>query len=86
MGSEVRIVVLQRGWVYVGRFERDGDTRRLTNAKCVRRWGTTKGLGELVNGPLRDTVLDATGTVEYHAMTEVNSIICNADKWYAALE
>lgn len=86
MSKEVRIAILQRGWVYVGYYEEVGDKRRLTKAKCIRRWGTTKGLGELVNGPLGDTKLDPTGTVEYHALAEVASIVCDGEKWTRALE
>ena len=43
----VRIIVLQRGWVAVGRFYQDGSACRLECAQIIRRWGTTRGLGEL---------------------------------------
>ena len=59
--AEVRIVILQRGWVMVGRWHRDGDDITLTDASVIRRWGTSKGLGELVNGPLSGTTLDQAG-------------------------
>jgi hypothetical protein len=55
--SEVRIVVLQRGWVLVGRYREDGDRVLLSDAHVIERWGTTKGLGELVHGPTADTRL-----------------------------
>ena len=63
-----QIVIAQRGWVFVGEVERSGgDDVTITNAKCIRRWGTTKGLGELaLNGPLKSTVLDPMGTVRLH--------------------
>lgn len=63
-----RIVVLQRGWVVVGRWHEDGDDITLTDASTIRRWGTTKGLGELVDGPLADTILDQVGTVRAHRL------------------
>src|SRR5580658_9635339 len=64
----IRIVVLQRGWVAVGRFSQDGDECVLQPAAIVRIWGTMKGLTELVNGPVKDkTVLDKSdGPLRYH--------------------
>ena len=57
------IVVLDRGFVYVGDVEISADWCVIYNAKNIRRWGTTKGLGELVNGPTKATELDPVGTV-----------------------
>ena len=72
----IKIVVLQRGWVLVGKFERDGDQCFLHNASTIRNWGTTKGLGELAkDGPTKDTKLDkCNGVVEFEALTKVLSI------------
>ena len=80
--KDVRIVVLQRGWVYIGAFSR-GTTGEcvLENASCIRRWGTSKGLGELVNGPLPNTALDAAGTVRFHELAVVNTIDVDGAKW-----
>lgn len=58
------IVVLDRGFVYVGDVELDGDFVNITNAKNIRYWGTKSGLGELINGPLPETKLDAIGIVK----------------------
>ena len=44
----------------------NGDEILIEKAKCIRKWGTTAGLGELRNGPLGGTVLDETGTVSTH--------------------
>jgi hypothetical protein len=58
------IVVADRGFVYVGKIEMDVEHVRLSEAKNIRRWGTTKGLGELVlNGPTGNTTLDNCGSV-----------------------
>jgi hypothetical protein len=66
------IVVVQSGWVFVGtRNPARTDVVELTDAACVRRWGTTRGLGELaLSGPLKETVLDPCGRVEvpHHAV------------------
>lgn len=77
----VRIVVLQRGWVYVGRLKRGKEECIISNAKCIRYWGTSKGLGELVNGPLSGTKLDDANVVRYHPLTEINTIDCNEEAW-----
>lgn len=79
-----QIVIAQRGWVFVGDVARSGEEVSIANAQCIRRWGTTKGLGELAkNGPQRNTVLDDMGTVRMHALAVVASIDCEADKWAA---
>jgi hypothetical protein len=42
----------------------DADWCVIEDASAVRRWGTTKGLGELAaNGPLENTKLDRAGRV-----------------------
>lgn len=80
--GDIKIVVLQRGWVYVGRFSRTGNDCKLENASCIRTWGTTKGLQELVNGATSKTVLDkCEGTVEFDYLTVVHTINCNKEKW-----
>ena len=69
--GQATIVVLQRGWIAVGKLYQDGDNVTLVDASIIRRWGTTKGLGELVHGPTADTVLDPAGTIRAHALTVV---------------
>lgn len=87
-GSEVRICILQRGWVMVGYYKREGDNVSLTKASVIRNWGTTKGLGEIaVDGPKKDTKLDPTnGLVEFHRLTEVATIVCAEDAWAKLLK
>lgn len=81
MGEDIRIVVLQRGWVVVGHYSKIGEDCRLEGAHCVRYWGTTKGLGELREKPLRGTKLDPIGVVNYHQLTEVFNMPVAADGW-----
>lgn len=60
-----RIYVIEAGWVLAG-FEksRSSDELHITDAVCVRRWGTTDGLGQLaLHGPTSNTVLDLCGEV-----------------------
>ena len=81
--GDLKIVVLQRGWVLIGRFSQDGTKCKLSNASVIRRWGTTKGLGELaIEGKKKDTVLDATnGIVEFGSLTMVLSISAKESVW-----
>ena len=84
--SEIRIIVLQRGWVMVGTYERDGFYGQLTNAAVIRRWGTTgdgRGLGWLAeNGPTDETHLEPFKTpVEFHELTTVAQFVCDPEKW-----
>jgi hypothetical protein len=82
--SVKQIVIAQRGWVFVGDVARDGDDVTISNAQNVRRWGTTKGLGEIAkNGPTPSTVLDDFGTVHLHALAIVAALDCEATKWAA---
>jgi hypothetical protein len=57
------IIVLDRGFVYVGDVTIDGDFLHVANAKNIRYWGTKKGLGELRNGPRPETLLDDVGEI-----------------------
>lgn len=78
----VKIVILQRGWVYIGRFSRSGNDCKLMNAYCIRTWGTTKGLPELVNGATTSTKLDkCDGVVEFDWLTVVHTITVKEEAW-----
>ena len=48
--TKFQIVVLDRGFVYVGDVALDGDWVVVANAKNIRVWGTSKGLGQLALG------------------------------------
>jgi len=80
--GDLRIVILQRGWIYIGRFVRTGTTCQLHNAYNIRSWGTTKGLPELVDGATSSTKLDkCEGVVEFDWLTVVHTITVNPEKW-----
>ena len=77
-----QIVIAQRGWIFIGDVDRSGDDVTITGAKCIRRWGTTKGLGEIAKGgPTKNTVLDDMGTVRLHALAVIASLDVEAEKW-----
>lgn len=84
--GDVKIVILQRGWVFVGYYSQDGEHGVLEKAMCIRIWGTTKGLGEIAaNGPTDSTKLDAHGTVRFHDLTTIAIISCEEKKWISVL-
>lgn len=85
--GDIKIVVLQRSWVMVGKLERNGSDCKLHNASVIRNWGTTKGLGEIaIGGPTLSTKLDKCGgEVEFDYLTVVCAISCNGEKWEKSL-
>ena len=78
---DVRIVILQRGWVFVGVYSQKESQCFLDSGFNIRIWGTSKGLGELVNGPLPNTKLDPIPHTEFHQLTMVANLKVNASKW-----
>jgi len=78
---DIKIVVLDRGFVYVGCVTMDTDFVRITKAHNIRVWGTTKGLGELVSGPTSSTKLDHVGTVRAPMRALISVIDVEQGKW-----
>lgn len=74
--SGQHIVVLDRGFVYVGDVSCTDSYVTITNAKNVRVWGTSNGLGELRNGPLSGTKLDTVGEVIAPHKSVIHFIPC----------
>lgn len=81
--EELKIVVLQRGYVVVGMMSQSGTTVTVTRGSFIRRWGTTRGLGELASGgPLENTKLDPChGPLEVHERDVVFRLACNRESW-----
>jgi hypothetical protein len=78
----LNIVILDRGFVYVGDVSIEGDWLLITNAKNVRRWGTSKGLGELAaKGPQTETKLDMGGTIKAPMRSVIGLLKCEASSW-----
>jgi hypothetical protein len=75
--SGQHIVVLDRGFVYVGEIEISEEWIKISNAKNIRVWGTKKGLGELRDGPTKDTTLDDCGEVFAPRKALISLIPCN---------
>lgn len=82
MSQDLRIVVWVRGFISVGYFNQESGIVTLRQASTVRRWGTSKGLGELaLRGPLGNTILDFEGTNQGSWLSVVKTIKCNPDAW-----
>jgi hypothetical protein len=78
----VRIVILDKGFVSVGKYTQGADWCSLEDAYIVRRWGTVAGLGEIAeNGPTASTILDKTPKQSFPAKAVINTIECDAKKW-----
>lgn len=59
----MQIVVVGNGFVHVGNCSITDGFLRIDDAKNIRRWGTTKGLGQLASGPTKETIYDTAGTI-----------------------
>lgn len=63
-GNQATIIVVDNGFVFVGNtYSIENETLVIHDARNIRVWGTSKGLGELRNGPTSSTVLDDCGTI-----------------------
>ncbi|MEK9722097.1 MAG: hypothetical protein VW405_01260 [Rhodospirillaceae bacterium] len=82
--SHFQIAVLDRGFVYVGHVSAADGWIKIEGARCVRRWGTTRGLGQLAaEGPQEATKLDPAGTVRAPLSSVVHLIDADPTKWAA---
>lgn len=78
----MKICVLERGWVLVGILEKDGDEYLLLKGNVIRRWGTTKGLGQLaIEGPTSETILDAIPLAKFNKNQLIFTLNCDESKW-----
>lgn len=58
-GAKSRIIVLNRAWVLSGDIlDMNRHEIQLVRSDVVRLWGTTRGIGELAEGPTVETKLD----------------------------
>jgi hypothetical protein len=73
--GQIYIVKFVEWHAYVGRVTIADGFIRVQFPKCIRDWGTSKGLGELYKGPLSSTVLDLSGEL-YIPMTSVITLMC----------
>ena len=78
----LQIVVLDKGFVYVGEVELTGNHCIVENAMNVRKWGTKEGLLQLAaTGPLPETRLDGRGQIRCDRSQVIHFIKCREDAW-----
>ena len=81
-GPSLNIVILDRGFVLVGEVEIVGDWVVTTDARTIRRWGTTKGIGEIaMGGPTPNTKLEDLGTVRSPLHALIGLVACEPAPW-----
>lgn len=90
--GDIKIVVVDRGFVYVGRLKMESNLHVdsipfavLTDARNIRVWGTTAGLGELISGPTKATKLDFVGTVRIPMRAVISIIDTEQGKWKSVI-
>lgn len=74
----IYIIVCDRGFVFAADIVVSRDVPFTYHAKrccTIRRWGTTKGLAELQNGPLPNTILDPPCEAQIPFRAELYKII-----------
>jgi len=82
----LQIAVLDRGFVYIGHVTTDNEWCHIGGAWNIRRWGTTRGLGELVDGPTPNTELDRVGNVRVPLHALLHLIAVKGGKWTSKLD
>lgn len=81
-GESLRIVVCDRGFVLVGMVSLRDSYITIRKCHCIRKWGTSRGLGEIASGgPTEKTVLDPQPTTRVHELQVVQMIDCEERKW-----
>lgn len=93
-GLRIQILVLDHRWVLVGALRDDGEESgivEITHAHVVTHWGTTRGIGELVDGPTPKTRLDrlppaeAGGTLRIPRGKVVLPFPVRSERWATAI-
>ena len=80
--AKIQIATLTSGFVYVGSVSQADGYIEITQAKNIRKWGTTNGLGQLaIQGPQKETILDETGTVRVPLHSLIFLLDCQEKAW-----
>jgi hypothetical protein len=78
----MQIVVVDRGFVYVGQVTLEPDWCTIREARNIRYWGTTRGLGQLaLEGPTTTTKLDEIGIVRIPMRALISLIDTKESLW-----
>lgn len=81
--SDLRICVINSGWVIVGYLKEENEICTIEDGKFIRVWGTKSGLGEIaLNGPTNKTILDeANGLITFHKTQMIFNLSINKNNW-----
>lgn len=79
--GDIKIVVLDRGFVYVGRVTEKDDRIEVSDAKNIIRWGTSKHIAELYRGPLENTRLGDSCSFIAYRHNVIHIINVDQDAW-----
>jgi len=87
---DIRIVVMVGGWVLVGNYSQQKQSRKITQGYVIRQWGTgegeERGLGTLAYmGPRDATQLDPIAVVEWGSDAQIMTFPCDPAKWVEIL-
>lgn len=77
----VKLVVLDKGFVYIGQVTTDSIWCSITDARNIRYWGTTEGLGELCKGPTSKTRIDLAGNIKAPMSSLILLMAVEEGKW-----
>lgn len=89
MKDPIRIVILDRSWVYVCRMPNPdtfGIWLTATDARCIRRWGTSDGIEQLKDGPRTGTQLSSkVKSIRFPVRAVINIIEVEQTPWESYL-
>lgn len=82
----IQIAILDRGFVYIGEATTDADWLYLAKSQNLRIWGTSRGLGELIDGPTTKTILDYSGKLKVRRGSLITLMDVNQGIWSPILD
>ncbi len=72
-----KIIICINGWIVIGETTTTEKTIVVDNAFVIRRWGTTKGIGEIaLSGITKSTVLDPLPRAEIERAAVIMVLDC----------
>mgnify|MGYP000865256779 CR=1 FL=1 len=82
--SAIKIVVLHRGFVFIGPVSYRDGKNVMESGYNIRLWGTTRGLYELQSGPTESVKLDPVMfPIEWSDVQEVFRLVVDESSWSA---
>ena len=77
-----QICVVDNGFVFVGDCDATNrNTLVIQRCKQLRKWGTQRGLGQLIDGPTKETIIDPVEVIMVPYARIVFTIPVNQMAW-----